>query len=212
MLIEKFQYLTNDKAEFSHEELALKACEGTCKWIQLRTKNQDLETWKKLAGAVKEITDKYNCKLIINDSVEVCKFVNASGVHLGKNDVPPIEARKILGTEKIIGGTANTFEDVQYLIEQKVDYIGYGPYKFTTSKKKLSPLVGIAGYKSLMAEIKKNDIRVPIIAIGGIQLADIEAILKTGISGVAVSGAVHKNNEISKNTQDFIDEIKKFNY
>ena len=117
-------------------------------------------------------------------------LTGADGVHLGKNDMPVDEARKMLGRNRIIGGTANTFEDVERLSRQGADYIGCGPFRFTTTKKNLSPVLGLEGYRSITAQMKAHDILLPIVAIGGILHQDIPAIMQTGVTGIAVSGAV----------------------
>ncbi len=98
-------------------------------------KNKSYEEWLQIAKEVKSVCDKYQTILIINDNAEIAKEIDADGVHLGKNDMSVAEARAILGKDKIIGGTANTVEDIEYLQSAGVDYIGLGPYKFTETKK-----------------------------------------------------------------------------
>jgi len=164
------------------------ACEGGVKLIQLRAKELPFKVYFQLALKAKEICDFYGAILIINDNVEVAALVNAQGVHLGKSDRSPKEAREILGAGKIIGATANTYEDCMVLIEQKVDYIGLGPFRFTSTKQHLSPLLGIEGYSKILQKLKKNGCNTPVYAIGGIEKEDVEALFKTTINGVAVSG------------------------
>jgi thiamine-phosphate pyrophosphorylase len=127
----------------------------------------------------------------------------AHGVHLGKSDMTPLEARQLLGFEFIIGGTANTFEDVMQLIENGVDYIGLGPFRFTTTKKKLSPTLGLEGYASIFKKMEAADIHFPIVAIGGIQQTDLPPLKTAGVQGIALAGAILKNNEIESNIQLF---------
>ena len=114
----------------------------------------------------------------------------ADGVHLGKNDMPVDKAREMAGNGFIIGGTANTFEDISRLAAQGADYIGCGPFRFTTTKKNLAPVLGSEGYRRLVAGMKAGGIALPIVAIGGICLADIPEILSTGVSGIALSGSI----------------------
>jgi thiamine-phosphate pyrophosphorylase len=120
----KLQYIS--QGENNIEQLAgiKNVLEGGCKWIQLRMKRQ---LTKEFALEVKEYCKEYNATFIINDYVELAKKVNADGVHIGKSDMDIIKARKILGN-KIIGGTANTFDDIIKLIDT-ADYIGLGPYR-----------------------------------------------------------------------------------
>lgn len=103
------------------------------------------------------------------------------------------EARELLGEEKIIGGTANTYEDVVQRFHEKCNYVGLGPFKFTSTKEKLSPIVGLEGYKKIISTLKSEGIEIPIFAIGGILEEDIEPILNTSIYGVAVSGLITNN-------------------
>ena len=124
-------------------------------------------------------------------------------MHLGKNDMPIDEARKILGSDKIIGGTANTFEDVERLYRQGADYIGCGPFRFTTTKKNLSPILGLEGYQRIVKQMHDANINLPIVAIGGIKAEDIPAIMQTGVTGIAVSGAV-------QDAENPVEEMKKF--
>lgn len=104
--------------------------------------------------------------------------------------MPVGEARKILGDSFIIGGTSNTFEDIAMHAAAGADYIGCGPFRFTTTKKNLSPVLGLEGYQTLVAKMRENGLTLPIVAIGGINAADIPAIMRTGVSGIALSGTV----------------------
>lgn len=205
--IAQFHYLTQDNIpNASHVELARQACEGGVKWIQLRIKASPLLHKKELletAFEVQKICKKNNCILIINDYVDIAKEINADGVHLGKNDMSPSLAREYLGDQYIIGGTAHTFEDILELKNQGVDYIGLGPYQFTTTKQNLSPILGIEGIQSIIKKMKENAIRIPLIAIGGITLSDVKPLIHCGVNGIAVSGAIN-------NATNRADEIKKY--
>ena len=96
----------------------------------------------------------------------------------------------MLGDDFIIGGTANTFEDVRAHYEAGANYIGCGPFRFTTTKKGLSPILGFEGYISICSQMKAEGINLPIVAIGGITAEDIPMIMQTGVTGIALSGAV----------------------
>ena len=198
MKISKLHYITANPAH------ADEACKGGVDWMQLRVKNKSEDEWKLIAREAKRICKMRGAKLIINDSVKLAKIIGADGVHLGKEDMPPDEARKLLGPDFIIGGTANTFEDIQRLTSLKVDYIGLGPFRFTQTKKNLSPLLGLKGYVELMKRCLDENIRVPIIAIGGIQLNDVDEILGTGIYGIAVSSAISEAADIAAAAGAFI--------
>jgi len=202
MKISKLHYITHSPA---HVE---EACIGGIDWIQLRVKHTNDDDWKMIAEETKIICKKYNARLIVNDSVKLAKMVNADGVHLGKDDMPPDEARDLLGPDFIIGGTANTFEDIQRLAALKVDYIGLGPFRFTKTKTNLSPLLGLQGYLDIMKECVIENIKVPVIAIGGIKEGDVKELLSTGIYGIAVSSAISDSGDISATARAFIRKMK----
>ena len=184
------QFITHETEQFSYREGAFMALEAGCKWIQLRMKDVAVETVRQLAEELKKTCEKYHALLIIDDYVEVAREVKADGVHLGKNDMPIEEARKLLGEGFIIGGTANTFEDVKRHYEAGADYLGIGPFRFTTTKKNLSPILGLEGYRNIKQQMIEAGIILPTVAIGGITVEDIPAILATGIEGIAMSGAI----------------------
>lgn len=207
-MISRFHYLTQDLEDVSHEQQALDACEAGVKWLQLRMKTKSESERLSIANKVKGICDSFNCQLIINDFVSLAKQIDADGVHLGKSDMTIEAARNILGSKKIIGGTANTFEDIQKLDNEGADYIGVGPFRFTTTKKNLSHILGLEGYESLMKKCKAENINVPIIAIGGITLNDVHSLMATGIYGFAVSSAINLNNDRTKTAQSFIKSIE----
>lgn len=184
------QFITHETEQFSYREGAFMALEAGCKWIQLRMKDVAVETVRQLAEELKKACENHHALLIIDDYVEVAREVKADGVHLGKNDMPIEEARKLLGEGFIIGGTANTFEDVKRHYEAGADYLGIGPFRFTTTKKNLSPVLGLEGYRNIKQQMIEADIVLPAVAIGGITVEDIPAILATGIEGIAMSGAI----------------------
>ncbi|MFQ3181899.1 MAG: thiamine-phosphate pyrophosphorylase [Polaribacter sp.] len=189
-MIHKLQYITQGETSDDHLENIQKACVTGVSWVQLRLKNHDTKTILETAKKARAITMSFQAKLIINDHYKIAKEIKADGVHLGKTDECPLKVRAFLGASFIIGGTANTLEDCQILLDKKVDYIGLGPYQFTKTKKNLSPVLGIEGYKILLEELQT---KTPIIAIGGIALEDISKIINTGIYGIAVSGAITHN-------------------
>jgi len=195
-MIAKLQYITQDLVSTTHARLAEEACKAGALWIQLRVKNTPCHEWKEIALQTQAICRQYGAKLIINDSMTLAKDIGADGVHLGKKDLSTLEARRILGKDFIIGGTANTFEDIQMHAEAGVDYIGLGPFRFTSTKNQLSPILGLGGYKIIIDRCRSTNINIPLIAIGGIQVNDVEEILRAGIYGVAVSGAItHADNK-----------------
>lgn len=184
------QYISHFTQQISYAEGIRMALEGGCRWIQLRMKDAPAEEIIACAEEVLPLCRRHGAKFLLDDHVELVRQLGADGVHLGKNDMPVDEARKILGPDIIIGGTANTIEDIIRLHKQGADYIGCGPFRFTTTKKNLSPILGLDGYKSIVLKMKELGIDLPIVAIGGITVEDIPAVMETGVSGIALSGAI----------------------
>lgn len=184
------QFITHFTDTYSYYDSARMALQGGCRWIQLRMKDSLPEEIEQEALRIQDLCKKHNATFIIDDHVKLAKKIHADGVHLGKHDMPVAEARKILGEKFIIGGTANTYEDIKMHYEAGANYIGCGPFRFTTTKKNLSPVLGLEGYRSIMSQMKKTGIRLPVVAIGGITFEDIPALMETGINGIALSGTV----------------------
>lgn len=188
--ISKLQIITTSAS------LADQACKGGVDWIQLRLKNSNDENFKAIAVEVQAICRKYHATFIINDNVQLALQLKADGVHIGKEDMHPEEARALLGEDCIIGCTANTVDDIRSLSKKNIDYVGLGPYRFTATKEKLSPIVGFTGYKDIFSQLKKEGVPTPpVIGIGGIREADVAILLSTGLYGLAVSGAICNQKE-----------------
>lgn len=184
------QFITHESDKYSIAEEVQMAIEGGCRWIQLRMKDATDEEVRNVALELIPMCQETDTFLIIDDRVSVVNDLKVSGVHLGKDDMDPLEARELLGPHAIIGVTANTAADIIKYKGKDVDYVGLGPYRFTTTKKNLAPQLGIDGYKSIVDEVRKAGVELPIVAIGGITLDDVSPIMGTGINGLAVSGAI----------------------
>lgn len=186
----ELQFITHFTDRFSYLDSARMALEGGCRWIQLRMKEATSEEREQVARAVQALCRDYQATFIIDDDVDLVLRLKADGVHLGKNDLPIAEARRILGKDFLIGGTANTFNDVRAHYQAGADYIGCGPFRYTTTKKNLSPILGLEGYRSIVQQMHDAGIALPMVAIGGITYDDIPAILETGVTGIALSGTI----------------------
>ena len=184
------QFITHFTDRYSYYDSARMALEGGCRWIQLRMKDASPEELEREAVKVQALCREYHAVFIIDDHVELVKRLHADGVHLGKMDMPVAEARRILGNDFIIGGTANTFEDVKMHYEAGANYVGCGPFRYTTTKKNLSPILGLEGYRNIISQLKAENIAMPLVAIGGITKEDIPVIAETGVLGIALSGTV----------------------
>ncbi|ROH98996.1 thiamine phosphate synthase [Chryseobacterium sp. G0240] len=201
--MEKLQYISQGNTLQEQKLNISKALENGIQWIQVRWKNAPENELAKLCETSKLLCSDYQAVCIINDHVQLAKEIDADGVHLGLGDDSVEEARSILGDHKIIGGTANTILDVLRRINEPCDYIGLGPLRFTSTKEKLSPVLGFEGYRKIIDNLKEKSMEIPkIFAIGGVSLEDIIPLQEAGIYGVSVSGVITKQPSI-------INEFKK---
>lgn len=184
------QFITHPSEKYSIAEEVQMAIEGGCRWIQLRMKDASDEEVRNVALEIIPMCQETDTFLIIDDRVELVNELRVSGVHLGKDDMDPMQAREILGPHAIIGVTANTAADIIKFKGKDVDYVGLGPFRFTTTKKKLAPEIGLEGYAEIVKEVRAAGVELPIVAIGGITEDDVKPLMATGVNGIAMSGAI----------------------
>ena len=205
------QFITHTNDRYSHIESALQALDGGCKWIQLRMKDATTQQIKVAAEYLCPVCKRYGATLVLDDRADLVIETGADGVHLGKNDMSPDMARQLLGSGYIIGGTANTFQDIRRLVAMGVDYIGLGPYRYTETKKNLSPILGIQGYRDIVIQCRKENITTPIVAIGGITADDIPLLYDAGVQGIALSGTILNAPDPAEETRYIIQIIDRQN-
>ena len=204
------QFITHHNDRYSYIDSARIALEGGCRWIQLRMKEASEELFEETALAVQSMCREHGSTFIIDDNVALAKRIGADGVHLGKNDMPIAEARKILGNDFIIGSTVNTFEDIEATLRGATpDYFGCGPFRYTTTKQNLAPTLGLEGYRSIVEQMRMHNIRIPIVAIGGIGKEDIPALLACGVDGIALSGSILNADRPIDEMQDVLTALQK---
>ena len=167
------------------------ACSGGTRWVQFRVKEGSIDEILLAGMATRQVCRQHGAIFIINDRVALALALDADGVHLGKEDMNITDARRLLGYHKIIGATCNTIDDVIESARQGADYIGLGPFARTTTKHPLAPLLGLDGYRRVLAAARAAGITTPVYAIGGIRLEDIDPLLQTGIAGIAVSSLIN---------------------
>ena len=188
------QFITHQTPRFGIIEGAVAALNGGCKWIQLRMKGAPIEAVRQTAQQLIPLCKEHEAILVLDDYAQLAADLDIDGVHLGKLDMPVSEARLLIGEKYIIGGTANTFEDIQGLVRQDADYIGLGPFR----------------YALIMEQCRTNDLKIPVVAIGGITADDIPAIMETGVSGIALSGTILQAEDPEKETKKIIDLLNKY--
>lgn len=199
-------YAITDRQWLGEKSLA-KAVEeailGGVTMVQVREKNTSFEEFKKTALEVKTITDKYHIPLIINDNVQLCKEIDADGVHVGAEDMSVESAREILGNDKIVGGTARTLERAIKAYNEGADYLGIGAVFNTTTKS------GTTHMTRELAQNINSKVSIPTVAIGGINSDNIEKLTDYGISGVAVVSAVFASEDIEKSCRELKEKVNK---
>lgn len=203
------QYITNTESKRSIKEQVEAVLEGGCKWIQLRMKEATDDEMKKVVDEIKPICAEHDALLLLDDRVELCKELQLTGVHLGKEDMLPSKARIELGPLAVIGVTANTIDDVIAVRSLDIDYIGIGPFRTTTTKKNLAPILGVEGIKAICDDMEAKEIEIAKVAVGGITIDDVDALMAAGVNGVAVSGAIANADDPVDMTRRFIARLEK---
>ncbi len=184
------QFITHPSPRFSIVEEVRMALDGGCRWIQLRMKDAAIDEIKETAKEIMPLCQECGAFFVLDDHVDLTNELKIHGVHLGKMDMPAAEAREILGAEAVIGVTANTAADIAMYRKIDVDYVGLGPFRHTTTKSNLSPILGLDGMNAVVDEVRSAGIKLPIVAIGGITIEDVPDIMATGVNGIAMSGAI----------------------
>lgn len=193
--------LTQDGLALSHPEQARVLTAAGARWIQLRVKNASPAAWLATAREVVALCHTTGALCTINDSVDIALASGADGVHLGRLDGDWIAARARLGPEKLLGGTVNFPDDARRAVASHVlDYVGLGPLRFTTTKQKLAPVLGVEGIAALLPLLAG----LPAWAIGGVTPADLPALRRAGLAGVAVSSSLYTDNPIAANHAAFV--------
>lgn len=205
----RLQLITNGDTVDETVAGAMKALAGGCRWIQVRMKDSPLSDVEEAVSRLSAKCREHDAVLLVDDHVELAARLDCiHGVHIGKNDMPVTEARRLLGPGKIIGATANTFADLEKAVADGADYVGVGPFRFTTTKKNLSPVLGLQGYTEIIAECASRGLTVPVVAIGGIELPDVFAIISAGVNGVAVSGTILRAENPAAMTSRLVETLE----
>lgn len=209
--IARLQYITRGERPEDILAEAEAFLTGGGEWVQLRMKEATDGERAETGRRVKALCDRYGAVLIVDDRVNVALAIGADGVHLGKDDMSTELARAILGHEAIIGRTANTLEDVLAIAAGENDYIGMGPYRYTTTKKRLSPLLGAEGYRRVFGALEAAGKDCPpVVGIGGVLAEDIPLLAETGLYGLAVSGGIGTAADPVAMTRRMLTDIRKF--
>ena len=191
-------------AQLSFEDMTLRALQAGIGWLQYRDKESSRRLIYEEAVKLRKITRNFNAVLIVNDHADIAYAVDADGVHLGQDDLPLLEARKIM-KQKIIGISTHSMEQAREAEKGGADYIGFGPI-FPTATKDAGTPKGL----DMLSEIRRA-ITIPVVAIGGITCGNVRSVLEAGADAVAVASALLKGN-IGNNTKIFLDIIRLYHH
>jgi thiamine-phosphate pyrophosphorylase len=208
--ISRIQVITQSASIDGHLSMLRNVCQAGVDWVQLRIKDESEADVLKAAWQAIEICSEYGARLIINDYPHIALAVSAHGVHLGSKDMDPRHARDLLGDDFVIGATANTIEDIEGLQGAEIDYIGLGPYRFTETKKALSPVLGLKGVRRVLIQHQLKGFETPIISVGGIQVEDVRDLLHAGAHGVAISGLLARSLRQSELIEQLLKIAREF--
>jgi thiamine-phosphate pyrophosphorylase len=206
--MDRIYFITHTNEKYSYIESAKLALDNGIRLIQLRMKHSPIEQIKQTAYELLEECSKYKACLIMNDNADLASSLGFDGVHIGQNDENIESVKTKIKDNQIVGLTCNNFEQIQQAKELSADYVGLGPFRFTQTKEKLSPILGIQGYKDIMQQCRQMDIELPIYAIGGIRLEDVNQIMETGVYGIAISSLILESSNPQNTIKELFQRIK----
>lgn len=199
MKLKGFYFITDSKLSRKNNlEDVKEAIKGGAKVVQYRDKEKNLIDFIREAFELKKICDKKKVLFLVNDSVGIALLTGANGVHLGQDDMPPKKAREILGKEKVIGVTAHTLEEAVAAEKQGADYLGLSPIFTTTTKLDAGPAAGLELIKKV-----KEKVRIPCVAIGGINEDNVDSVIKAGADAVSAISATVSKEDVAKAVKFF---------
>lgn len=184
-------------------EVVEQALAGGAEVIQMREKGLTTKELVDLGKQLRELTRSRGATLIVNDRVDIARAIDADGVHVGQDDFPACEARKIIGNDKILGVSTHSLEEALRAEKEGADYIGLGPVFYTDSKQDLSPVLGLEGLATICSQVK-----IPVVAIGGLHKENAREVIKSGAHCLAVISAVVGAEDICRAAADLRQEIR----
>jgi thiamine-phosphate pyrophosphorylase len=206
--IEKLHFITHDLAHLSHVDQARIMCEAGGKWVQYRCLTKSDEELLKDINIIAEICDDWGATLIVTDHVHLQGKADIQGFHMEDMNTNFLSLRDSLGEATTIGGSSNTVEGLLRLANEGVDYAGFGPFAHTDTKPNNSPLLGVEGYANAMLKLKELQVELPVLAVGGVKIADVDALMQTGIFGIAASAAINRADDVEAAYLEFYQKLR----
>jgi thiamine-phosphate pyrophosphorylase len=201
--IEKLHFITHDNERYAHTQQAQLACEAGAKWVQYRCLSKPDEALLKDITTISEICDDWGATLIVTNHLHLHGKADIQGFHLEDIDTDFVAIRNLLGDNFTLGGSANTLAQLTNMAKAGADYAGFGPFNTTTTKPNDYPLISLASYKNAVEQLESEGLNLPILAVGGVNLADVADLQSTGIHGIAVSSAILQADDFVTAYEDF---------
>jgi len=194
--IEKLHFITHDHPVHTHAQQVQQVCEAGAKWVQYRCFTKTDDGLLKDIRLIAEICDDWGATLIVTDHIHLKDKADIQGFHIEDMEADFKALRRQLGDSYTLGGSANTIGNLIRLADEGADYAGFGPFAISTTKPNNFPLLGIKDYELAVEKMKSLAVDLPVLAVGGVTLEDIDPLCATGIYGVAVSAAIHQSEDL----------------
>jgi len=195
-------FITSNEFGFTHEEITLMALKAGIRAIQFREKKMSAAKMLETAKKIRKMCNDFDATFIVNDRVDIAMASGADGVHVGQDDIPAEEVRKIF--DGIVGVSVNTVEEA-LKAEKYADYIGAGPVFRTETKKDARELIGLKGLRKIV-----NSVSIPVIAIGSINSENVLKVLETGVDGVAVISAIASSKNPENEAKKLLEIVRNY--
>ena len=205
--IEKLHFITHNISQHSQIEQVEIACQAGAKWIQYRCLTKSDEELLADIKVIGDICDDWGTTLIVTDHIHLKGKGDIQGFHIEDINANFTTLRKVLGDGFTLGGSANTIEGLIRLATEGADYAGFGPFAISTTKPTNLSVQSLESYSKAVTELAALGITMPVIAVGGITLTDVQPLLQTGIYGIAVSAAINQSENMNAAYQYFYDEL-----
>jgi thiamine-phosphate pyrophosphorylase len=206
--IEQLHFITHDLNTLSHVEQARIVCEAGGKWIQYRCLTKDDDALLADINEIATICDDWGATLIVTDHIQMQGKADIQGFHIEDMNADFLKIRAQVGEACTIGGSSNTIEGLLRLAKEGVDYAGFGPFAHTDTKPNSYPHLGVQGYEQAMLKLKEMQVNLPVLAVGGVTINDVEALMQTGIFGIAVSSAINQAEDVEAAYLDFYQKLR----
>lgn len=206
--IEKLHYITHDIEGLSHVEQARIICEAGGKWIQYRCLTKDDAALLVDINQIASICDDWGATLIVTNHTHLQGQADIQGFHIEDMNADFLSIRAEVGEACTLGGSSNTIEGLLRLAKEGVDYAGFGPFGHTDTKPNDYPHLGVEGYDLATQKLRELQVELPVLAVGGVKIDDVDALMQTGIFGIAASSAINQAEDMEAAYLEFYQKLR----